>query len=75
MASFLGQDIYNFVNERCDLLDRRQLVLKKLEDEACIFLGEKGCSVHSVKPGQCRDFPIRWRTVKSLSYCGGLKRL
>ena len=74
-ARFLKKDIYEFVNQFCDLLDRRQLVLKKLEDEACIFLTKEGCRVHPAKPRQCRDFPVKWRTVKSLSYCEGLKKL
>ncbi len=75
MAHFLRIDIYEFVDQYCDLLQRNQLVLKKHADESCIFLTEEGCSLHAVKPRQCRDFPVKWRTVNSLSYCVGLKRL
>ncbi len=34
-----------------------------------------GCSIHAVKPAQCVDFPVRWRTANSLDYCVGLKTL
>lgn len=75
IAKFLGMNSFDFVNQYCELEDRRKLVLKKHADEACIFLRENGCSIHAVKPQQCRDFPVRWRTVKSFSYCLGLKNL
>lgn len=75
MAALLGMDVYEFVNEFCELVDRRKLVLKKHPDEACIFFGEKGCRVHSAKPRQCRDFPVGWRTPNSFHYCEGLKKL
>jgi len=72
IASFLEQDVYAFVNESCDLEDRTKLVLKKREDDGCIFLTETGCSIHEVKAKQCRDFPFLWRTQNSLKYCEGL---
>jgi len=75
IAAFLNRDVYAFVNEACDIQDRQRLVLKKNPDESCIFLTENGCSIHAVKPGQCRDFPVRWRTPRSFEYCEGLKAL
>ena len=75
IAGFLGLEVFDFVNQFCELIDRRQLVLKKEVVEACIFLTESGCRIHSVKPGQCRDFPVKWRTPASLNYCVGLKEL
>jgi Fe-S-cluster containining protein len=45
----------------------------------CHFLGDRGCSVHPVKPAQCRIFPFwpelvesraEWR--KTARYCPGL---
>ena len=75
IAEFLKLDIYEFTNRYCDIQERQNLVLKKLPDEACIFLTEEGCSVNPAKPEQCRDFPIKWRTAKSLSYCEGMKKL
>jgi Fe-S-cluster containining protein len=75
LAEFLNLEVYSFTDRFCEVVDRRHLVLKKYPDERCIFLTEQGCSVHAVKPGQCRDFPVKWRTLKSLDYCEGLKRL
>ena len=74
-ASFLGITPFHFVNQYCELLDRRQIVLKKHEDEACIFLNRQGCSIHPAKPRQCREFPEIWRTPKSFDYCAGLAKL
>ena len=75
IARTLNIDIYEFINQFCELFDRRKLVLKKYEDESCIFLKENGCSVYSVRPQQCRDFPVKWRTTRSFNYCEGLKAL
>ena len=75
MAAFLRINAFEFVNLYCDLLDRRELVLKKNPDESCVFLTSKGCLVHPAKPRQCREFPVRWRTAASLDYCEGIKNL
>ena len=75
MAKFLQKEIRDFMEEFCEVLDRQKIVLKKLPDEACIFLTEQGCSVHLVKPQQCHDFPSKWRTPASFEYCAGLKKL
>lgn len=75
IAGFLGVSVHEFVNASCELIDRRRLVLKKSSDESCIFLTPGGCSIHSAKPKQCRDFPLLWRTEKSFDYCEGLKKV
>lgn len=75
IARFLGLEVFDFVNRFCELEDRRKLVLKKNPDESCTFLSESGCSIHSAKPQQCLDFPVKWRTPASLDYCEGLKKL
>ena len=75
IAQFLNLDIYEFTNRCCAIQDRRKLVLKKMADESCIFLTNSGCSIHEVKPKQCVDFPVNWRTERSFSYCKGLKKL
>lgn len=75
IADFHHLELYDFTARYCDLLDRRQLVLKKHPGEACIFLTDEGCSVHPVKPRQCIDFPIQWHTPRSFDYCEGLKAL
>lgn len=75
MARHLDMDVYAFTDRYADVLDRRQLVLKKKDGEACIFLTNLGCAVHPVKPRQCQEFPLIWRTQKSFDYCEGLRRL
>ena len=75
IAAFLGLDPFEFVNRFCELVDRVKLVLKKNPDESCVFLSNAGCSVHPVKPVQCVDFPIGWRTPRSFEYCAGLRKL
>ena len=75
IAKFLGIEVFDFVNQYCDLEDRRRLVLKKHPDEACIFLTASGCSIHPAKPEQCLDFPVQWRTPASFEYCAGLQKL
>ncbi len=75
IAGFLKLDVYTFTDRYCEVQERQHLVLKKESDEACIFLTGGGCSVHAVKPVQCRDFPKKWRTPRSFEYCEGLKKL
>ena len=75
IARFLKKDIRDFMEEYCEVIDRQKIVLKKHADEACIFLSHEGCSIHPVKPQQCQDFPVKWRTPASFKYCEGLKKL
>ena len=75
MAQHFGISEFNFINQYCELQDRRKLVLKKLPNEHCVFLNDSGCSIHSVKPQQCRDFPVKWRTPASFDYCEGLRKI
>ena len=75
IARFLGMDEYAFAESYCQLQDRQRLVLKQAVDGACIFWNDKGCSIHAVKPAQCKDFPVSWRTLKSLEYCAGIRKL
>lgn len=37
--------------------NRYALVEKKSENNACIFLKEKKCSIYEARPSQCRTFP------------------
>lgn len=75
IARYLNMDEFDFVNQYCELLDRQRMVLKKHTDESCVFLNSDGCRIHPVKPVQCRDFPVRWRTPASYQYCEGLKKI
>ncbi|MDA9101204.1 YkgJ family cysteine cluster protein [Omnitrophica bacterium] len=74
-AQFLGMNEFDFINEYCELQDRSRLVLKKLAEEVCVFLQQDGCRIHPVKPRQCLDFPLQWRTPRSFDYCEGLKSI
>lgn len=75
LAAHLNLSVFDFVNGFCGLLERRKLVLKKHSDESCVFLSDKGCRVHPVKPLQCIEFPSKWRTPASFNYCQGLKKV
>jgi len=75
IAAHLKMDLYDFTDQYTDVVERRRLVLKKAQGEDCVFLTADGCSVHAVKPKQCRDFPSVWRTERSFDYCLGLQAL
>ena len=74
-ARHLGLSPFDFVNQYCELQDRQRLVLKKNSDESCVFLSGKDCKIYPARPGQCRDFPLKWRTERSFEYCAGLRAL
>jgi Fe-S-cluster containining protein len=74
LSAHLCLEVYPFTETHCLLLDRRHLALKKNPDESCIFLGDQGCRVYEARPRQCRDFPLNWKTERSLDYCKGLKK-
>lgn len=74
LAAYLQMDVYQFTETQCLLLERKYLVLKKHSDETCLFLGVHGCKVYEARPAQCRDFPLNWKTEKSLEYCEGLRK-
>ena len=75
LAEYLALSPYDFADKYCILMERRYLVLKKNPDETCLFLDAGKCSVYPVRPRQCRDFPLGWKTSKSLAYCLGIKSL
>ena len=75
LAAVFHMDVYAFTETHCLLLDRQHLALKKNPDETCVFLTPAGCKVYDARPAQCRDFPLGWKTTKSLSYCEGLKKV
>jgi Fe-S-cluster containining protein len=74
LAVHLGMDIYQFTEKYCLLMDRQHLALKKNSDETCLFLGGSGCLIYEARPAQCREFPMNWKTERSLNYCEGLKK-
>jgi len=75
LAACLGLDVYAFTETYCLFLDRQHLVLKNHSDEICLFYGPAGCRVYDARPEQCRDFPLGWKTKRSLEYCEGMKKV
>ena len=54
--------------------DRRGLALQEKPSGACVFLIGNDCSVQSVKPQQCRDFPNLWKYPSAEKYCRAIPR-
>jgi Fe-S-cluster containining protein len=78
IAGYLGLSAQAFEKRYC-YRTRRQLRLRVPREAQCHFLGGSGCSIHAVKPTQCRIFPFwpelvksraEWR--KTAKYCPGL---
>jgi Fe-S-cluster containining protein len=57
MADFLRLSAKAF-EEQYVIRYRRTLRLRKPRKSQCHFLTESGCSVHPVKPVQCRTYPF-----------------
>jgi uncharacterized protein len=64
LAKTLGLSEATFLADCTRLTrDRRGLALNERADGACIFLEPDNlCRVQQVKPQQCRDYPLRWRS-------------
>lgn len=62
IAAFLDLDPGAFIERYMELRPSRSgLMLKSNPDGSCIFLeGVNTCTIQSVKPQQCRDFPNTW---------------
>ena len=75
IARFLGMNILSFTREYTVLTrDRQALSLIERKTGECIFLGDKGCRINEVKPGQCRDFPLKWQFSDFETICGWAKK-
>ena len=78
IAAFLGLTAAEFERRYC-YRTRRQLRLRVPKDVNCHFLRNGGCSIHAVKPTQCRIFPFwpelvesRREWKKTARYCPGI---
>ncbi|MEI8246123.1 MAG: YkgJ family cysteine cluster protein [Lentisphaerota bacterium] len=63
IAAFLGITVQSFTDEYTVLTsDRRGLSLKERNDRQCVFYEEPPptCRIETVKPLQCRNFPVKW---------------
>ena len=49
--------------------DRRGLALMDKPNGECVFLKNDDCTIQSVKPRQCRDFPNLWSFPGALDVC------
>ena len=77
-ARFLGMSAEAFERQYC-YRTRNRLRLRVPRDATCHFLLADGCSIHPVKPAQCRIFPFwpelagsprEWK--KTARYCPGI---
>ncbi len=80
IAEFLGMAAEEF-ERRYVYRTKNLLRLRVPRESQCRFLREGGCSIHPVKPTQCRIFPYwpelveeekEWR--KTARYCPGIGR-
>ena len=61
LAAFKDMSEVDFIQQFTRLRwDRGGLALQEKPDGGCVFLDGDDCSVQSVKPQQCRDFPNLW---------------
>jgi Fe-S-cluster containining protein len=79
-ATYLGLSAADF-EARYVIRYRHLLRLRKPKNAQCHFLTEKGCSIHEVKPLQCRLYPfwpelVEHRAVwnAAAQYCPGIGR-
>lgn len=75
IAAFLNISEETFLNDHCDLVMKPRLTLKNNPDGSCSMLKGNACSIHEVKPYQCKTFPIKWTTKDAVDYCKGLQLL
>ena len=78
IAKFLGMPAAEF-ERRYVYRTKRQLRLRVPHQVQCHFLMDGGCSIHSVKPVQCRIFPFWPELVddkrewhKTAAWCPGI---
>lgn len=76
LAKFLGLRDGEFIERFTRLRDdRRGLSLVEKPNGECVFLDGNDCSVQSVKPQQCRDFPNLWNFPGFEKTCHAIPRL
>ena len=76
MAQFRGMTEVAFIQEFTRLtVDRHGLSLVEKPNGECIFLDGNDCSVQSVKPQQCRDFPNLWNFPGFEKICNAIPKI
>jgi len=75
LAAYQQMTEHDFVQRFMRLRpDRRGLVLQEQPNGECVFLAGNDCSVQSVKPQQCRDFPNLWNFPGYEKVCHAIPR-
>ncbi len=79
IAEYVGLSRRKFLSRYCETDSDGDLRLSTPAGKHCHFLTEAGCSIHQVKPLQCRTFPFWpehvknrrvWKNLKQ--YCPGI---
>jgi len=75
IAVFLKLSEHDFIQRYTRLQqDRRGLALQEQRDGACVLLAGNLCSIQTVKPQQCRDFPNLWKYPQAEKFCRAIPR-
>ena len=76
LAAFKGLSEFDFIQQFTRVADDKQgLVMTDNANQECVFLEGNNCSVQSVKPQQCRDFPNLWNFPGFATTCQAIPRL
>lgn len=78
IAEYVGMAPADF-ERRYVYRTKHLLRLRVPREQQCVFLGETGCTIHAVKPVQCRTFPF-WPELieskrewnKTAAWCPGI---
>jgi len=75
LAAFKNLTEPDFIQQYTRLTaDRRGLALMDKPNGECIFLEGADCSIQTVKPQQCRDFPNLWNFPGFEKICRAVPR-
>jgi len=62
ISEYLGVSVDLFLDEFCEIVSPHDgpstYKLKTRSGGDCVFFEDGGCRIHSVKPGECRIYPI-----------------
>ena len=76
LAAFKEMSEVDFIQRFTRLAtDRRGLALMEKPSGECVFLDGNDCSVQSVKPQQCRDFPNLWNFPGFEQVCKAMPKI
>ena len=72
IAARLGMNALEFIDKMTILTaDRRNLSHNENPDGTCIFFSNNPprCEIYDIRPVQCRDFPIKWKSESENHQC------